>query len=37
MIEYEQDSDSSNIEISNVADWMRFNNSITEKVMIHFQ
>ena len=31
MIEYEQDSDSSNIEISNVADWMRFNNSITEK------
>ena len=31
MIEYEQDSNSSNIEISNVADWMRFNNSITEK------
>lgn len=31
MIEYQEDSNSSNIEISNVADWMRFNNSITEK------
>ncbi len=31
MIQYEEDSNSSNIEISNVADWMRFNNSITEK------
>lgn len=31
MIEYEENSNSSNIEISNVADWMRFNNSITEK------
>ncbi len=31
MIEYEEDSISNNIEISNVADWMRFNSTTTQK------
>lgn len=31
MIEYEEDTLSSNIEISNVADWMRFNSAATQK------
>ena len=31
MIEYEEDSVSDNIEISNVADWMRFNSANTQK------
>jgi PBSX family phage portal protein len=31
MIEYEEDAVSSNIEISNVADWMRFNSATTQK------
>jgi PBSX family phage portal protein len=31
MIEYEEDTVSSNIEISNVADWMRFNSAGTQK------
>ena len=31
MIEYEEDTLSRNIEISNVADWMRFNSAVTQK------
>jgi len=31
MIEYEEDTSSNDIEISNAADWVRFNSSITQK------
>jgi capsid portal protein len=31
MIEYEEDTPSNNVEISNAADWVRFNSTITQK------
>ena len=31
MIEYEEDTSSNNVEISNAADWVRFNSTITQK------